>query len=228
MIVILTATRHELAPLIKRLSPERRASKIKVPSWRGMLSGREVLVMQTGLGREGVEKAAVGIPRPVDCLINAGFAGALREGLAAGDLLFDFSRSNPVFQKTAQTIAREKKWPFHMGALHTSDRVAASPSEKSDLARETGALAVDMESDHAAALAVSLGASYAGIRAIFDRSEESLEWMLEDGKPLSARDLARKALTTPGLWGPLFQAYRTSGKAAGRLSAFLSLFVSCL
>jgi nucleoside phosphorylase len=60
------------------------------------------------------------------------------------------------------------------GAILGLDRMLASPQEKAAAFARTGALAIDMESHHAARAAAAQGLPFIAIRAISDRADEAL------------------------------------------------------
>ncbi len=64
---------------------------------------------------------------------------------------------------------------FGGGRICSSDKIVSTPTEKAELFRQTGALAVDMESDRVRKWAGENGIPFIGIRAISDTADEALD-----------------------------------------------------
>src|SRR5690606_28734373 len=111
-------------------------------------------------------------------LLSVGTAAALREGLAPGDLVVpaavtDGSQRHSVDEAWRQSIFRQLSaapGAVDGGLLLSVDRVVATPGEKATLCRETGAVAVDMESSAVLAAGARAGVPCAAIRVIVDPS----------------------------------------------------------
>ena len=116
----------------------------------GNLGLEEIVVAHTGIGCAAAEKAVralLAAHRP-QRLIAAGFAGALDPRLCVGDLIED--------------------------ALVTRAAPAETPEAKAQLARETGARAVDMETSAIAAVCAENGVPMQIVRAISDTAHAPL------------------------------------------------------
>jgi hopanoid-associated phosphorylase len=141
--------------------------------------------------------------------MSFGFAGALYSGLNPGALVLPESihtggRLLPVDLNWRARLQR--CLPDHLnitgGVLATSSTVLTSTSAKRDLAKATGANAVDMESGAVAEVAAIAGLPFMAVRAISDPLEFSppgvlLEAVRPDGNPHLARVL--KLLLTRSL-----------------------------
>ena len=109
----------------------------------GQLRGRDVAILHTGVGRKQCEKR-IGVflesVRP-ELVISSGFAGSLTEQLSVGDVIVaeNFSDASVVSQIMEGRIRPVK--------LHTADAMVDSAEERTRIARQHGAAAIDMETD---------------------------------------------------------------------------------
>ena len=134
----------------------------------GTLHGNEVRVAHTGVG-EKMARARLAVffrdetPR---LLISAGFAGAVSDELHAGDLLLaeNFSEPGALSSATAALGAMKPR----TGKLSTANAVIDVPAERSELARRSGAVAVDMETSFIAEACAQRHIAMLSLRAISD------------------------------------------------------------
>jgi len=154
---------------------------------------------------------AVDLPATCDlqcaqCVILAGFAGALDPSLRIGDVVLDCPPG---------WIA---EFNGHRGSICCSPHIVSTPQQKSELFRRTGALAVDMESEIVRARAVEAGIPLISIRAISDSADQSLNPSLLKlidplGRPKPIA-LAKALLRRPALMADLLQL-RSASSSAG-------------
>ncbi|MFN2540914.1 MAG: hypothetical protein ABR514_01930 [Chthoniobacterales bacterium] len=133
----------------------------------GRIDNRTIELLHTGVG-EKICRRRLAIflqDRQFELLISAGFAGALDDRLKPGDLLLATNFSSP---KTEQAQSLLSGLRFHAGDLLTIDRVIDSRQERAQLARETGAAAVDMETDFIARICAEHALPMLALRAISD------------------------------------------------------------
>ena len=102
-------------------------------------------------------------PRP-NAIIMAGLAGALDPKLIIGDL---------VVENCPATVHAPPQW--QTGTIYTADRLIATPAEKEELFRATGAAAVDMENAAVRAWAGRYDIPVIVVRAISDRADQALD-----------------------------------------------------
>jgi adenosylhomocysteine nucleosidase len=119
----------------------------RLPVLTGTISEREVVVGHTGVGfdscRFHLEKIlASEKPR---LLITSGFAGGLTPALQQGDVVLSENFSDPLLVQRAQQNLRDERRVF-WGRTTSQPVIAETVEQKMDLARQTKALAVDMES----------------------------------------------------------------------------------
>lgn len=116
------------------------------------------------MGVSAAEVAArkLAASRP-DLLISAGFAGALQDGLAVGDLVIGRNYSDPAILERLNLSAR-----WRVGELVTVPAILEHEADKRRVGQETGALIADMETQMLADLCRPLGIPLLSVRCISD------------------------------------------------------------
>jgi nucleoside phosphorylase len=119
---------------------------------------------------------------------------------------------------------------LHLGRIATVDRVIRSATERAELARETGALAVDMESDAIAAVAAAHGLPFCAVRAITDSPRHDLvidwnRWRREDGGFRLLGVLGQAFASRQGM-AEIAQLWYASRLASKHLRLFLAELIS--
>lgn len=115
----------------------------------------------------------------VNALVSFGTAGALRPGIATGALILGIEAVDAhgvrwaANQRLVNSLAVRLPGVVQ-GTVLGIDSPVLAPSGKADWSRQTGALAVDMESHLVAAEAARRGLSFAILRAIVDDSETEI------------------------------------------------------
>ncbi|HEY0368051.1 MAG TPA: hypothetical protein VGC85_00510 [Chthoniobacterales bacterium] len=161
MIAVAFALPAESSDFVNLIEDKDRTSRGIV----GRLHGKEICVLHIGVGarvandRLGAFFSDPPLPR---LMISAGFAGALDDQLAIGDVLLaeNFSDPQPAAAVQIENVRR--------GKLVTADVVLDSPKDRQRLARTSGALAVDMETQIVHASCRLLGVPMLSLRAITD------------------------------------------------------------
>ena len=89
MIAVTFALPAESSRFVRRLSNKSRSARNGIQTVRGKISNREVAVLHTGVGEKACRRRLEKFlqDQQFDCLISAGFAGALNDELRVGDLL---------------------------------------------------------------------------------------------------------------------------------------------
>jgi hypothetical protein len=152
-------------------------------------------------------------------IILAGLAGGLDPTLRVGDVVVDQPDSGPW-----------PRLPFRHGRIHTSEHLVTTSAEKSELFRQTGCLAVDMESAVVRRFAESAGLPMLTIRAISDCADDALPerllgWVDDFGRPRPGRvslDLAGHPLQIPAL----IRLGRRSNRAARQMAQAVRLTIA--
>jgi nucleoside phosphorylase len=157
----------------------------------GEYAGAKVTVAHTGMGLEAAAAAAEALLTSVRPAwqMSGGFAGALDPRLRVGDVVVAENFCSPTLLARLDVAATR-------GALVSRARPAELVAEKAALHRETGALAVDMETAAIAAACHHAGIPMLALRAISDTAHEPLpaplaEWFdLARQRPRPRRLLA--------------------------------------
>ena len=190
MIAITFALPAESSGLLRKLT-----SKRQVPGnsdiAHGKIGTREVAIFHTGVGREICGRRIREFLDTVQpaLLISSGFAGAVTEELAVGNLIVATNYSDPrlvaaVFEggdsATPRAGSRELAPPspgrlnVHHVKLFTASSIVDSPEERSRTARENGAQAVDMETEVISQACERRGIPLLSFRVISDTPAASL------------------------------------------------------
>jgi nucleoside phosphorylase len=143
-----------------------------VESIRGQIHGRSVAVFHTGVGEKSCRAHIENFLRQQQCkyLISAGFAGALDEKLQIGNLLLSENFSSPELMASPHLDCADDG--LFVGKLATVPGVIDSKSERGRLAAESGAAAVDMETEFIAAACAAHRVPMLSLRAISDTPSE--------------------------------------------------------
>jgi adenosylhomocysteine nucleosidase len=161
----------------------------------------------------GSDLAAIAARRLADAgaagLMSFGMAGGLDPGLSAGSVVLPhevISRDGARFQTTEAwreplSLAIACRRPVAAGALLTSPVPIAAVEDKAAAFRDTGAVAVDMESISVAEVAAARGLPFIAARVIVDTAADALP------RAVAAASRAGR-LNTPHLIGRLVLAPR--------------------
>lgn len=148
---------------------------------------------------------------PVSGIMMAGLAGALDPSLKVGDVVID---------DCPPTIVPSPG--IRCGTIVTAPELVSTPAQKRALHERSGALAVDMESDKARALAEKLSVPFISLRAISDTASESVDpavlRLVDPFGQLQPLALARLLITRPAIVGPLRHLNTASRIATARLT----------
>lgn len=130
--------------------------------------------------RERTAALVESVVNGANCLISFGVAGALAPNLRAGDVIISTEvvsdngrwRADERFSARVAHLAREIG--AFQGPVFGASVVLASEAEKGRAWRETGALAVDLESDVVARIATLAGIPFLVARTIADAAHRRL------------------------------------------------------
>ncbi|HEY2662969.1 MAG TPA: hypothetical protein VGI47_01420 [Candidatus Binataceae bacterium] len=191
MIVLFHAFARELAPLRKKIQRRAELLEYGLRGFRGTLGNKEVIAIATGIGvsraREVAQRTIAAYPDP-ELVISSGVAGALSEGLEAGDLVIadrlmigheDHSAVRSIevdaarIKQMEQALDRESV-RYSRGAMITSLTVLATSATKRIAKAKSGAIAVDMESAAIGEAIAAAGHPFVCIRAILDSVADEL------------------------------------------------------
>lgn len=168
MIAITFALPVESAGLVAQLRGANRIASGDAQIIEGKIDNRLVAIFHTGVGREKCELEIEKLlsAQRFDCLISAGFAGAVRDNLQVGDLFLAENFSDRQLLFDARRILVEDN--AYTGRLFTSKSIIDSIAQRNDIARVGGAAAVDMETETIAQACVGREIPMLSIRAISD------------------------------------------------------------
>jgi len=140
----------------------------------------------------------------VEALLSFGIAGALSPDPVCGDLVI----ADSVRGADGSTYRCDSAWcgalgaeldsnvlPHRVGSLLASPRTLLHAADKQQAYRESGCLAVDMESGAVAAVAAEAALPFLAVRAIADTARDDLPALVEnavrpDGMPAIGRAVA--------------------------------------
>jgi nucleoside phosphorylase len=171
MIAVTFALPAESSEFLSRLTNKSHADRNGVRIIRGKIADREIQVLHTGVG-ERVCRQRLGKflgNQQFDFLISTGFAGALNDQLQIGDLLLAKNFSTVDLNEKRSSVSR---LPIQMADLFTAPRLSDSSDARTEIARTTGASAVDMETEFIARACATHGIPLLSLRVITDTPRE--------------------------------------------------------
>ncbi len=156
-------------------------TKRHLPLGKMVNLGESTAIWLCGMGEEAARRAATGLQAGgATTLMSFGIAGALDPFLRPGDLVLPelIYAGRSLLPVSLVWRARiQQCLPSHLrvigGTLAASHQVLTSVVEKRELAKSTGACAVDLESGAVAEVAANTGVPFLAIRAIADPMEFS-------------------------------------------------------
>jgi adenosylhomocysteine nucleosidase len=200
-------------------------------------------VLITGIGRKNAEKSVREFlsTKSPKFVLTCGFAGGLNPDLKLGEVVFELtdrrgelhepqtekkvrdSQSSSLREKLAAAGAKPAKF-------FCTDRIATTTAEKKKLHIETGADAVEMESEAIHIVCRERGIPCATVRVISDIASEDLpldfnrlykpDWSLDYSK------LAWAIAKSPGKIGALMRLQKRCRFAAEQLAGVLAKVIS--
>ena len=221
MIAVTFALPAESSGFLRRLVNQSRTDRNDIRIIRGIIADREIQVLHTGVGEKACRERLGKFldDRQFDLLISTGFAGALNDRLQIGDLLL---------AKNFSTIELSDSWslsglPIHTADLLTASALIDSSEERNNVARASGADAVDMETEFIARACAAHGVPLLSLRVITDTPREPLpapaHVLFDIAKQRTyLPELARFFVTHPNRLPQLIQFARRIGRARKSLA----------
>ncbi len=151
----------------------------------------------------------------LDLMICSGLAGALRRNIRIGDIIVQSNDLSLV--KTAETALKERNIPFHTGPLVTVPKPVLTPGARKDLAKTSGAIAVDMESQTIARLCGERNIPCLAMKGVSDAMDDDLSPILGGFEIIHIPRIAMRVLSRPTTWPLAAQLARHSYVAANHL-----------
>lgn len=172
MIAIAFALPAESSDFLRLLTKPIIYAREGVESIRGQIHGRSVAVFHTGVGEKSCRAHIEDFLRQQQFkyLISAGFAGALDQELQIGNLLLSENFSNPELLGSPHLDFTDAG--LFVGKLATVPAVIDSKSERDRWAAESGAAAVDMETEFIAAACAVQRVPMLSLRVMSDTPSE--------------------------------------------------------
>jgi adenosylhomocysteine nucleosidase len=203
IIAITFALPAESSDFVRLLTKPTTFAREGIESIHGQIHGRSVAVFHTGVGEKSCRTRIENFLRQQQFkyLISAGFAGALDPELRVGNLLLSENFSSPELLDSPRLDFAEGG--LFVGKLATVAVIVDSKSERDRWAAESGAAAVDMETEFIAAACAAHRIPMLSLRVMSDTPAEpfptppSVLFDLEKQKTNFAR-LARYLVTHPG------------------------------
>lgn len=229
LVVALAAERRALQGVLQERRRRRLGDR---PAVGGRLGGRDLLLVQAGVGRDRAHDAVVAAAAEfqVQAAWSLGFAGGLSERLRPGDLVFPAAVLDdvdaggaPLAADSSRAIAcaalRRAAMSVDEGNLLTVGTVLRTPDAKRAACRRSGAVAVEMEAAGVARAARNLGVPWMALKVVVDAVDDQLPPSLAacttPQGDLRWRGLVAGALEGRDFWRSLVQLGRSS-RQAGR------------
>jgi nucleoside phosphorylase len=172
MIAVTFALPAESSEFLRRLRNQSRTDRNYIRTIRGKIGDWEVEVLHTGVG-EKVCRQRLGKffeDQQFDLLISTGFAGALNNELQIGDLLLAKNFSTIGLNERSTSFP---SLPIRTADLLTVPTLIDSSDERTEIARTSGAAAVDMETEFIARACAAHGIPLLSLRVITDTPREA-------------------------------------------------------
>ncbi len=199
----------------------------------GKLSGRRVVVCESGVGRQAAAQATEDVIKVFhpQWIVSAGFAGALLPEMRRGHILMASSvvdeHKHPLevgFKIDPEAVQATAS--LHVGSLLTVDRLIRDRQEKEQLAREYQAAACDMETIGVAQACRRRQVRFLSVRVISDELDDHLSREVEhllDQTTLAAKlgAATRAVFHRPRSIKDMWNLRETALRASDRLAKYL-------
>lgn len=226
---------QEMGCFEDRMSGLVRSRGNKLVIAQGEVAGCRVVAVQSGVGREAAAHATEALilgHRPA-VVIAAGFCGGLDPALKRNHLLLanEVTTEDGAEPLAVSVSAQASQLSsLHVGRLLTVDRIVRTAEEKAALHRQSGAVAVDMETAAVLQMCQRHNVPCLSVRVVSDTSEETLPpevFQLVQQKTTAARLGAAfgAVFRRPGSIKDLYQLKENALVAADTLAKFLEQVV---
>ena len=248
-LAIVAASEPEAAWVRRHINVVAKSTQAVGALWYGRWHGQEVILLRCGMGPE---RAAAGLSwlrlhHRLWGVISVGFAGGLQRQLATGDAVLATCIQSPEkavgqhakkirpdcrLAQLAAAAVENRSLNHHRGPLLSQAELVPFAPDKQTLGKQTGALAIDMESYSLGCVAVSYHLPFVSLRTIFDTCHEDLAFSAEvattaDGR-LRFGGLMQYLLVHPRAWLALPHLWSSARVAGNRLSVWLDQFFALL
>jgi nucleoside phosphorylase len=171
MIAVTFALPAESSEFLRRLGNKSRADRNGLRIAHGTIDHRSIAVLHTGVG-EKICRQRIGKfleNQQFDFLISAGFAGSLNHELQVNDVLL---AKNFLTLDPKHTESSLSNVSIYRASMLTVPGLIDSREERERIARESGASAVDMETEFIARACAEHGIPLMSVRVITDTPTE--------------------------------------------------------
>jgi nucleoside phosphorylase len=171
MIAVTFALSAESSDFLRHLRNQSRTDRSGIRTIRGTIDDRTVEVLHTGVGEKVCRQRIVNFlqDQQFDLLISTGFAGALNDQLKVGDLLLAKNFSTIDLNEKGSSLS---SLAIHAADLLTVPALIDSSEKRHEIARTSGAAAVDMETEFIARACAEHGIPLLSLRVISDTLNE--------------------------------------------------------
>ena len=193
---IVVALPEERVALVKLLKQVKRRAVDGLPCFSGLLEGRQVCVIEGGMGRTAASRATrtlLAAFKP-NLLLSAGFCGAVRTGARVADLVLCkrlFSADERGMQElnlvgSELTTARLSAELQHLGirtwqgSFITTSAIVTKAALAETLPADLPTPVLEMESAAVAEAAAAAGVPFLGLRTVSDDAAEELGFTLDE------------------------------------------------
>ena len=221
-VLIIAATKWEAVPLARTLG----LTAASDDRFEGVVGGRKITLIKTGIGAKNAADALGTGLRPADfgLAISAGLCGAMQKEAKCGHLVADAREADLDLVKPLRETALKLGMPFHFGKiLHTN--IVLQPAAKMALGTEQRALACDMETASLRRWADGKTDAIA-VRVVLDEMNEVLPADMPEGEDFVS--LARYALAHASTLPRLIGTGLRSARAMKTLSQFLKAYLETI
>ena len=172
MVAVTFALPVESSDFVQLLTKRYVVSRDGIETVRGTIHGLPVAVVHSGVGASVARDSIASFFRrdQADYLISAGFAGALDAELKLGDLLIAENYSSRELLESPHL--RLDQTSIYLADIVSTPAIIETKAERETLAKETGAAAVDMETQSIAAACAERKVPMMSLRAISDTADE--------------------------------------------------------
>jgi adenosylhomocysteine nucleosidase len=205
--------------------------------FEGEIGGSPAVLAVSGIGEERAYKTAkeiLGLFPDALAYVSVGLSASLVPELSPGDIVGAseiVTASSPFNTHPCDPglIEDVSKINFRTGKFAAASKTVITSLEKREIARASGAIALDMESGGAARGSIEAGVPFISIRAISDGLDEDLpadfNLLMPEGKMRWGRFIVY-FMTRPAKIAPLMRLGRNSRLARERLGDAINLFSS--
>lgn len=169
MIAVTFALPAESSEFLRRLNNKSQITRAGMKTIRGKIRDRELELLHTGVGEKAARERLAGFlqDQRFEFLISTGFAGALNDKLAVGDLMVAKNFSTLDLNAARSSLSNLR---IHLADLVTLPAMIDSGDERKEVARTSAAAAVDMETECIARACAQHGIPLLSLRVITDSS----------------------------------------------------------